>query len=79
MKMGVDEEEETLAGVGFDGGTPSLSSSMLMMVASRGTDAMTTLRFFNLGAGFSLSSLFRLPFDGRFPRRMHISDIRVKI
>ena len=26
MKMGVDEEEATLAGVGFDGGTPSLSS-----------------------------------------------------
>ena len=31
MKMGVDEEEATLAGVGFDGGTPSLSSSMFTL------------------------------------------------
>ena len=73
MEMGEDKEEAT----GFDGGTPSLSSSMLMMVVSRGTDAMTTLRFF-MGAGFSLSSLFRFPFDGRLPGRMHIYDIRVK-
>ena len=75
MEMG---EEATLGGTGFDGGTPSLSSSMLMMVASRGTDAVTTLRFFGLGAGFSLSLLFRFPFDGRFPRKMRIYDIRLK-
>lgn len=78
MEMGEDKEEATLGGTGFDGGTPSLSSSMLMMVASRGTDALTTLRFFSLGAGFSLSSLFRFPFDGRFPGGMHIDDIRAK-
>jgi hypothetical protein len=36
------------------------------------------LRFFSLGAGFSLSSLFRFPFDGRFPGGMHIDDIRAK-
>ena len=70
--MGEDKEEATLGGTGFDGGTPSLSSSMLMIVASRGTDTMTTLRFFGLGAAFSLSSLFRFPFDGRFPGRMCI-------
>ena len=70
MEMGEDEEEATLGGTGFDGSTPSLSSSMLMMVASRGTDAMTTLHFFSWGAGFSLLSLFCFPFDGRFPGRM---------
>jgi hypothetical protein len=78
METGEDKKGATLGGTGFDGGTPSLSSSMLMMVASRGTDAMTTLRFFDLDAGFSLSSLFRFPFDGRFPRKMRIYDIRVK-
>jgi len=70
MEMGEEEE----GGTGFDGGTPSLSSSMLMMVALRGTGAMTTLRFFGLGAGFSLSSPFRFPFDGRLPGRMRIHN-----
>jgi len=68
MEMGEEKE----GGTGFDGGTPSLSSSMLMMVALRGTDAMTTLHFFGLGVGFLLSSLFRFPFDGHFPGRMCI-------
>ena len=79
MEMGEDKEKATLGGtgidMGIDAGTPSLSSSMLMMVASTGSDAMTTLRFFILGAGLSLSSLFRFPFDGRFPGRMHIYNI----
>ena len=79
MEMGEDKEKATLGGtgidMGIDAGTPSLSSSMLMMVASTGSDAMTTLRFFILGAGLSLSSLFRFPFDGCFPGRMHIYNI----
>ena len=36
MEMGEEKE----GGTGFDGGTPLLLSSMLMMVALRGTDAV---------------------------------------
>lgn len=73
MEMGAkDKGEAELVGTRFDCGTPSLSSSTLMMVALEGNDAKATFCFFNLDAGFSSSSRFRFPFDGRFPERMYI-------
>ena len=73
MEMGAkDKGEAELVRARFDRGTPSLSSSTLMMVALEGSDTRATFCFFNLGAGFSLSSCFRFPFDGRFPGRMYI-------
>ena len=73
MEMGAkDKGEAERVGTRFERGTPLLSSSTLMMVALGGNDAMATFCFFNLGAGFSPSSRFHFPFDGRFPARMYI-------
>jgi len=77
MEMGTedkpaeDEVAVVVEGKRSGAGSSSLSSSTLMMVALEGNVAVT-FRFFGLGSGFSLSSLFRFPFDGRLPGRTHI-------
>ena len=73
MEMGAkDKGEAELVGTRFDRRTSSLSSSTLIMVVLGGNDATATFCFFILGAGFSLLSCFRFPFDGRFPGKMYI-------